>query len=386
MVSESFRVVSSHVSWGSFASDGSLGYDGGCCSGPRCRADLRDCRLLSAHAPSKVVLESAEPLEVFGFLNASARFEPSNPVEFWADWNFVGDVTIPSTATSPTTLMPGRHELVVSCGRFESRHTLWAVRRAEASPAPSLTAVTIAAYPESHVPSVLRVLARSARKHGAKLHVCFVCERYESHSEMKARRLRQVIQSLATPHVMYVDGRDCILLDGLDHIDREFRSMRAPVVMAAEAECHPVRDGDWAARFPSHPSGCNWLNAGQFIGERQALVHTLGVIEELWERVRRPGRAGELRDLVRYRHFGDNDQLLWQVAWLNGLIELRPDYEGQIFRNVNTLDVRLGENRHFDLADGVVFKQSGRRPSALHFSNTTEQTCMHQWAGFFGAF
>ena len=95
--------------------------------------------------------------------------------------------------------------------------------------------------------------------------------------------------------------------------------------------------------------------------------------------------AGE-QDLVRYRHLHEDDQLLWQMAWLNGAVDLRPDYGGRIFRNINTLDMSLGENRHFDLTDGVVvFKPSGLRPSVLHFSGRAAHFCMHNWAGLLGA-
>jgi hypothetical protein len=379
--------VSATVAWGAFASDGSLGYEGGCCPQLRCRADLRECRLLSAHAPSKVVVECSEPVEVFGFLNASATFDPRNPVEFWTDWNFVGEVSRPAEATAPMKLAPGRHVLLAACENLNGRHTVWALRRTDPFAEADLTAVTIAAYPEAQVPTALRGLGRSARKQGIPVHVCFVGENYDSHLHMKVRRLRPVLESLRSSRVMYVDGRDCVFLEGLDRIDAEFRAMRAPVIMAAEAECHPFRDAAWASRFPKHSSGCNWLSAGQFMGDRELLVRFLRVLEDLSDRMKRAAQ-NEMPELVGYhRYFSEDDQLLWQIAWLKGLVELMPDYEGRVFRNVNTLDTTLAEeNRHFDLRDGVVFKPSGRRPSVLHFSGSAANSSMHQWAGFIGAY
>src|SRR5687767_9329291 len=101
------KIRSSLVGWGELRSDGSLGYDGGCCPQPRCRSELQDCRVISAHAPARLEIETDEPLEIFGFLNASAAFQPHNPVEFWANWNFVGELTLPAAVTAPLTLRPG---------------------------------------------------------------------------------------------------------------------------------------------------------------------------------------------------------------------------------------------------------------------------------------
>jgi hypothetical protein len=382
---DGLRVVSSEVSWGAFESDGSLGYEGGCCPAPRCRADLRDWRILSAHAPSKIVLESDAPLEVLGFLNASARFDPRNPVEFWADWNFVGDARVPGEATATRRLAPGRHILVAASEQRDSRHTLWAVRKVSYPlPPAQLTVVTIAAYPEKLIPASIGVLARSARKQGIDLEVCFVGESYPSHSEMKTGRLRQVIQSLRTPRVLYLDGRDSLFLAGLDRIETAFLSLDARLVVSTEAECWPV--AELAPRFPLHAAGCHWLNAGQWMGEREAVLLALGVLEDMWNCVRTGTRRDWPRDLFAHPRAAGDDQFLWHVAWLNHLIELTPDYEGRVFRNVNTLDRGLCNNRHFDLDDGVVYKPSGQRPCILHFSGYAANECMHQWGGMLGAY
>jgi len=60
------RVHSWNVAWGTPRADGSLGYDGGCCPGVLCRADLRSWQVLSAHAPSRVEIEVDEPVELWG--------------------------------------------------------------------------------------------------------------------------------------------------------------------------------------------------------------------------------------------------------------------------------------------------------------------------------
>jgi len=376
------RVRSWKVGWGEVRTDGTLGYDGGCCPSPRCRLDLSDALLISAHAPSRLEIDTDEPVELFGFLNASARFNPNNAVEFWADWNFVGELTVPGAGTPSQRLEPGRHVLVVTCADPTSRHTLWAVRKASVGVASPLTVLTIAAYPEERVPSEIGIMARSARRAEVPLKVCFVGERYASHAEMKIRRLLPIVRELETPRVAYVDARDCVFVAGIERIEEEFAAMRTRIVVSAEAQCWPVRDDAWIARFPSHSSGCNWLNAGQWLGERSAIMDALTLLAGL---PRRALRERSSDALAMCRRLPEDDQLLWQAAWLGGELELELDYDGRIFRNVNTLDTSLVDNRDFDLSDGAVFRPSGRRASVLHFSGAAAEHCMHQWGGLLGA-
>ncbi|HEV8551142.1 MAG TPA: hypothetical protein VGQ57_18970 [Polyangiaceae bacterium] len=372
-------IRSSRVAWGELRTDGTLGYQGGCCQGPRFRANLEGATLVSAHAPSRLELDTQEPLEVFGILNASARFDPDNPVQFWADWNFVGELALPGSVTAGLILRPGSHVLVSTAARTEWRHTLWALRPARLEPR-SLSVLTIAAYPEDRVPSELGLLARSARKAGVELAVCFVGERYSSHREMKVHRLLPVVRALDTPLVAYVDGRDSVFLAGAPRIERSFGELRSGVVVSAEAASWPIYDRAWIARFPEHPSGCRWPNAGQWMGERQ---HVIGALEALAELATRSARGAPA--LERCRRVAHDDQILWQTAWLDGLVDLKLDYDGCIFRNVNTLDTSLIDNRDFDFGEELVFRASGQSPSILHFSGDAAQHCMHQWVGFLGA-
>src|SRR5262249_24122538 len=151
-----------------------------------------------------------------GVLNASARFEPANPVQFWANWNLVGDVSKPAAMTTGLKLGPGTHTLVTTCASADYRHTVWALRPVDPGPPEMVTVLTIAAYPEERIPGTIDLLARSARAQGIELKVCFAGEKYVSHSEMKIRRLREVIRTLDTPRVLFVDARDCLFLEGLD--------------------------------------------------------------------------------------------------------------------------------------------------------------------------
>jgi hypothetical protein len=376
-----FHVHSAQVAWGELRTDGSLGYDGSCCPAPRSRADLAGAALISAHAPSRVEIELDAPASVSGVLNASAQFDPRNPVEFWADWNFIGEATVPGSVTDGFTLSAGRHVLVTTASEPHSRHAIWALREATEE-APALEVFTIAAYPEARVPTELCVLARSARKARVPLRVVGVGERYVSHAEMKIRRLRPLIANSHAGQIAYVDGRDSVFLGSRERLARDFSELGAAIVVSTEAQCWPIHDAAWVASFPRDASGCNWLNAGQWMGERRALVDALDALAELSARARRSQLQGPLAICSRAP---EDDQLLWQAAWLGGLVELQPDYAGALFRNVNTLDTSLVDNRDFDLTRGATFRASGRSASVLHFSGSAAGHCMAQWAGLLGA-
>jgi hypothetical protein len=183
---------------------------------------------------------------------------------------------------------------------------------------------------------------------------------------------------------MYIDGRDSFLLAGLDRITEQFGSFRAPIAISAEGWCWPI--AEWAPRFPKHPSGCHFINAGQWMGERDAVLKALAILEELHDRAT-SGQVGKLPDLARRaQEAPHDDQVLWHIAWLNGLIEAELDYEGRLFCNVWSKDMSLSNNRDFDFTDGLVFRPSGRRPCALHFAGPAAQQCMHQWGGLLGAY
>ena len=381
------RILFAEVGAGTLRVDGTLGYEGGCCPQPLCGTPLSGYSLLSAHGPSRLQIELDEPIELFGFLNASARFDPHNPVEFWVDWNFIGETCRPGGASSTLRLGRGPHVLAVACRSRETRHTLWAMRPAAEPAARRLTVVTVAAYPPERVPAEIGILARSAHKHGIHLDVCFVGEGYASHTEMKIRRLRRAIAALPGDLVLYTDARDCFFLADAAGIERQFASLGAPVVASSEAQAWPISERSWADRFPKRPGGCNWINAGQWMGERTAILSALETLEELDDRARRPPEAGELKDLALCRSRPGDDQLLWQVADVNRLFPLALDHAGRLFRNVYTLDMQLVDNRDFSFDGGALsYRVSGQRPCVLHFSGWGAAYAMHQWGARLGGY
>jgi len=119
------------------------------------------------------------------------------------------------------------------------------------------------------------------------------------------------------------------------------------------------------------------------------VVRALDALCELDERAARgPAAPDERRswELDRYRQHLGNDQPLWQLAALAGVVDVRLDHEGRVFRDIFSLDMNLVENRDFDLRGELRFKATGESPCVLHFSGVGADQAIHQWGGFLGAY
>lgn len=150
--------------------------------------------------------------------------------------------------------------------------------------------------------------------------------------------------------LLFIDAYDVLYAGKKDAILEQFRTFEKPLVFGAETACSP--DSSLVDRYPSSPSGFQFLNSGLFIG-----------------------RVSALRDCFRDYVFDDsvNDQLWWTHKFLErpDLIEL--DYTNKIFLNchaVNKHDILLTEGQ-------ITYKD--RHPFFLHF-NGTSKAIMNRYA------
>ncbi len=363
------------------------------------RDDLAGWTAISAHAPSAVRLTLRRPAMVYGFLNCSAAILPQGQsVSFWADWNSIGDGSLPGDRTPAIYLDAGEHQLLARCapGRNATRHAIWALRPtvAEIPPlhgpaqAANTAVVTIGAYPPERVPDELCALAYSAHKQGAWLNVFGVGERYKNHFSAKINRMRQWLAALPAQynHVLYLDGRDTVLIQPLEHICREFNAIGSPIVVSAEGSCYPVRGPEWRERFPAHPTGRRWINAGIWMGRREALLAGLRQLDELYAGLLPSRPLPGHEDLLPYRRHITNDQFLWQAGYLKRIFRMHVDHEARLFGNVTCSDQRIPINRDFQFEDGkVIVRATGARPGVLHFSGPARLQWRDAWCGFLGA-
>lgn len=392
-----FFDVSGSVGHGVIGLDGSLGFHGGLVNETHCRRSLSGLATISAHAPSTLTLRLHQPARIFGFLNSSSKSDWANPVEFWADFNFVGRCVEACDETKDIFLDSGEHVLHARCARSAASfgHSVWALAPVDAtSHAPptnhatddNTAVLTVASYPMEDVPVHLAHLAYSARRQRVRLHVRGVGERY-GHFLTKVLSARQWIVTLPERYrfVLYVDCTDTLFARQLAEACDIFNKIGASLVVGAEAISWPVMEHDWRSLFPPQPGNRRWLNAGMWMGERGTVIEALDTLIDLNRRLSQSSPDDALQDVWRWREHRDDDQFLWQVCQLKQLIPMRPDSDCELFANVATMDRRIVGNvdAYLDPVSGRVrVLASGSEPAVLHFSGSANTHCKQQWAGY----
>jgi hypothetical protein len=397
----SFFEVSGTVARGVIGIGDVLGYHDGLVNRPLCRRALDGWATISAHATSEIKLKLARAARVFGFINASAKLDRTNPVEFWADYNYVGRGYGPCDATSEFRLEPGEHLLQAIClgSGSEDRHTIWALRETELNiersdtsqaTADNTAVLTVAAYKPAAIRERIAYLAYSARKQDIWLRVQAVGETFD-HYRTKIVNLRKWISDLPNrfSHVVFVDCKDVLFARSLGALCDGFNEIGAPIVFSAESICLPIVDTEWRERFPAAPGNRRWLNSGMWMARRAAALSAFDVIIDLSRRLNSPAPDEQLADIWKWRHLPDSDQIFWQICHLKELFPIYPDHDYRLFANIATMDRRLGSSNNNDfildpVAGSVKLKSNGCQPSVLHFSGTAHAHCMQQWAGYLG--
>jgi hypothetical protein len=226
--------------------------------------------------------------------------------------------------------------------------------------------VTILAYPIGKAPASTQFLVRTAEKFDIKIIAFGKGEEYSDASksslDAKTIRLNKWIGRLETKfeYVLYVDARDVIFTRPLKDICDEFNSIGSPILMSAEPWAYPHCHPDWEKRHPQFPSGFNYPNAGCFMGHRQSIMNALAVGEHLSYLIR------DSKIFEVPQHFWNDDQIMWQIAYVLGLIPMRVDHENRIFNTVT--------NTRFDLYDfsqttkeTPLVMTNGSKPCVMHF-------------------
>ena len=371
--------MSGQIAYGSIGLEGSLGYDGLKLTLP---PRLSNYEAISAHAPSVLEITLDEPIALVGYLDISSKFR--GECRFWVDENWLGDAFFAGQQTREIVLEPGSHRLEITANDKNNRHTVWGVCPAtlpkitttEATPE-NTAVVTISCYERYRGLKVCHCLTASAAKRGIYLHIRGIGERYQ-HLQSKVIRLREWLDDLPNrySYVLYLDGRDTFFLRDLAACCDALNGCGKPILMGMTGHCVPLRRvTEWTEKFPPHTSNRRWPNAGVFMGRRHELTESLAVLADL----SKPGNTP-------YHRFRDDDQHLWQYAWLNGLVPLAPDYECNLVLNINTHDNKIWDgNKDFSFEPELVVRWSGARPVIVHAPGPGKEGDMFKWAGFFHA-
>jgi hypothetical protein len=131
--SELLRVEGGRAGYGAIGVNGYRGFSANASAAvelpPGISAGAGDV-LISAHAPSWVVVELYQPARVSGFLDAGAT-GATVKVEFKVDGCHLGDAAVGGDETAERLLECGRHQLdTVACGHHARRYSVWRFHKA----------------------------------------------------------------------------------------------------------------------------------------------------------------------------------------------------------------------------------------------------------------
>lgn len=140
--------------------------------------------------------------------------------------------------------------------------------------APKLHVITIATEANRH----LERLQASATAHNIDLNILGLGERYEKHGK-KISFVRQFLNALSENDiVLYVDAYDVIFLSDTEKILNQFLNFKTQILFAAEynfgfhPDYNPFKKHLTYLNYPKSNTLYRFLNAGTFIGYRDALV------------------------------------------------------------------------------------------------------------------
>ncbi len=384
---EPLQIISAELAHGQLGLGGKLGYStvGG---DQVVVSDLEPGAItLSAHAPSELLIRTAYPLAVRGVLNGTAAARPWFPATFVIDEHPIGQVQGPFDSTALVFIPPGDHCLRVASRSHEERQTVWILAPSQ-QPArglqpPKLRIVTIASYPANEAAEVLWPLAESAQYFGQFLSVMGVGTAYGNHAAAKIRRLLAYVKTLDAEYILFTDGKDSVLIGGVEEILAKFLDFHTDFVISMERGCWPVFDDAWRDAFPRNTDGWNFPNAGGWIGTKAGVIRVLERASELQRTLvsgEPSGPADKWRHLLAPLH--QDDQALLQMLYLEGRIV--GDLRCRIFTNVAMADRRMAGNTEYTFSEGRIrLDSTGEWPAILHFSGPSFVECRDRWPAYF---
>jgi hypothetical protein len=120
-----FKVLSYQLDHGNLGVFNQLGYVGICDENivTHVITDENDVNTLSAHAPSKVVIETNKEFLLRGYCSLTSKIYPN--ITFKCDGDIIGTTNSSCVYTVWYTLLPGTHELVVETSDTAWAHSVW---------------------------------------------------------------------------------------------------------------------------------------------------------------------------------------------------------------------------------------------------------------------
>jgi hypothetical protein len=380
-----FTLTSAECGWGQIGIGGNIGFHSGLSRHVTpLGAGERGC-VISAHPPSRIVIDLHGPARLDGYLNATTTWAPQQPTVFLVNENPIGVAYGPMERAGGLLLSAGRYTLRTLAACPDARHSCWQLSVDHGiSRSGRLRVVTVACYPEHHAWREIWHMSQSLQRQGFLAEVMGIGTEYRNHADAKIHRLLEFIETQQCSYVLYIDGKDSLVLANEEELISDFKSIGADFVISMERGCWPVCNNPaWEARFPEVAGGFRWPNAGGWMGTRSGVLRVLRRAQalarqasgaDLWD----DDVDAEARQVLQAYHL--DDQALLQWLYLRG--QIVGDLRCRLFTNVGTASPLLEDNPDYVIGQGLVeLKYNGEHPKVIHFSGGACSACRDQWSG-----
>ena len=195
-------------------------------------------------------------------------------------------------------------------------------------------------------------LEKSCRRHKLDLLLYGMGQPFVAHgADAQVAKLIPVLKELPDEYVVVTDCRDTLFLTGEEELMFEFRKYNSRLVMSTEKGCWPPND-EVLYLMPRTALGYDYINAGQYIGERLYIIECLQHL------------------LATYRPHSDldNSQGWWPLALLREELDFKLDHRCRIFQTTSSgegLVVR---------GDRIYVPTTGAHPCSVHFNGSQDRT------------
>lgn len=318
--------------------------------------------ILSAHAPSELVIHLPEPTRLAAAANAS--FNAPAPVRAWIDWHHIGTLTEPCDQTPWIDLPPGTYQLrLETTGPADAAHTLWLLAPSNKPATGRLALCTVGCYPVQELHQKLAPLYRTAANREMLVQVDQAGLPFWNLFTCKIEKFCEFLEKLPEvySHVLFVDACDCLIAGNETDI---LQKLRDGVVISTEDCSWPVTSEDWKEHFTVGPH--RFPNTGVIGGPREAVIAAYRKIIDLHYQLK-DGRG------PKWAFRSDNawtnpwmDQFLWQVAIRMRLVDVRLDHNWDLCACLTCTCPQPIPNGHFCLVQGGIELTTGQRPPVIH--------------------
>jgi len=196
-------------------------------------------------------------------------------------------------------------------------------------------------------PADISNLEQSCKLNNINLQTYGAGKSWPGYAQGKIVGALEFVRQCTTPYVMFVDGRDSLILRNELYILNHYRDICTDgnVLISGELTCWP--DASLAPLFGNQVGGWKYPNAGGWMGRRERVEFVLA----------------HMVDGKFHNEWPEDDQRCWHELYKSTMMEyLTVDYRCRVFQTMSG---------HQHVATYCFNRETSTFPSVLHFNGRT---------------